>query len=113
VNAWRICPPWTIGAVLADLIIEPSAAGCSESPAPRNFNHQFTTRYPKAEVRYIKVRNTRRTCASLLATLGVHPRVATQILRHSEIALTMEVYSEAQQPRREALSGGLGRQPDG
>jgi hypothetical protein len=27
VNAWRIYPPWTIGAVLADVIIESSAAG--------------------------------------------------------------------------------------
>jgi hypothetical protein len=27
VNAWRIYPPWTIGAVLADVIIESSALG--------------------------------------------------------------------------------------
>jgi len=27
VNAWRIYPPWMIGAVLADVIIESSAAG--------------------------------------------------------------------------------------
>jgi hypothetical protein len=27
VDAWRIYPPWTIGAVLADQIIEPPAAG--------------------------------------------------------------------------------------
>ena len=36
----------------------------------------------------------RKTCGSLLATLDVHPRVAMQILRHSKIALTMEIYTE-------------------
>jgi hypothetical protein len=29
-----------------------------------------------------------------LATLEVHPRVAMQILRHSKIAVTMEIYTE-------------------
>jgi integrase len=38
--------------------------------------------------------DARRTCASLLAALDVHPRVAMTILRHSRIALTMEIYSQ-------------------
>jgi len=33
--------------------------------------------------------------ASLLAALDVHPRVAMRILRHSKIAVTMEIYAEA------------------
>ena len=37
---------------------------------------------------------TRKTCGSLLAALDVHPRVAMQILRHSKIAVTMEIYTE-------------------
>ncbi|MFI7243209.1 hypothetical protein [Streptomyces qinglanensis] len=41
----------------------------------------------------IRVHDTRHTCASLLAALDVHPRIAMQILRHSEIAVTMEVYT--------------------
>jgi integrase len=36
----------------------------------------------------------RKTCGSLLAALDVHPRVAMQILRHSKIAVTMEIYTE-------------------
>ena len=31
----------------------------------------------------------------MLAALDVHPRVAMQILRHSRIAVTMEIYTEA------------------
>lgn len=61
---------------------------------PRNFNRQFAVRCAKAGVRPIRVHDTRRTCASLLVALDVHPRVAMQILRHSQIAVTMEVYSE-------------------
>lgn len=38
---------------------------------------------------------TRETCASLLAALDVHPRVAMRILRHSRIGITMEIYTEA------------------
>jgi hypothetical protein len=34
-------------------------------------------------------------CASLLAALAVHPRVAMRILRHGKIAVTMEIYTEA------------------
>ena len=30
---------------------------------------------------------------SLLAALNVHPRVAMQILRHSKIPITMEIYT--------------------
>lgn len=42
----------------------------------------------------ITVHSTRKTCASLLAALDVHPRVAMRILRHSKIAVTMEIYTE-------------------
>jgi integrase len=39
------------------------------------------------------VHDTRRTCGSLLAALDVHPRIAMQTLRHSKIAITMEIYA--------------------
>lgn len=53
----------------------------------------FKSRAEKAGVRVIPVHATRRTCAGLLVALDVHPRVAMAVLRHSRIALTMEVYS--------------------
>lgn len=58
---------------------------------PRNLKRSFDARCKKAGVRQIKIHDTRRTCGSLLAALDVHPRVAMAILRHSRIALTMEV----------------------
>ena len=61
---------------------------------PRNFNRSFDRRIEKAKVSKITVHGARKTCGSLLATLEVHPRVAMQILRHSKIAITMEIYTE-------------------
>ncbi len=80
---------------------------------PRNLNRQFTARCQRAGVRYIKPHGMRRTCASLLAALDVHPRVAMRILRHSKIAVTMEIYTEVPDDMtREALRR-LGEQLDG
>ncbi|WP_031000141.1 site-specific integrase [Streptomyces sp. NRRL F-5630] len=81
---------------------------------PRNFNRSFANRTEKAGVRGIRLHDTRHTCGSLLAALDVHPRVAMQILRHSKIAVTMEVYthvpSEATRKALRKLGKHLGRQ---
>jgi integrase len=61
-------------------------------------------------VREISVHTTRRTCASLLVALDVHPRVAMQILRHSQIAITMNVYSEAPSKATRTALKRLGKQ---
>jgi integrase len=61
---------------------------------PGRLNARFDYRCERAGVRRITIHDTRRTCGSLLAALDVHPRVAMQILRHSQIALTMEIYTQ-------------------
>jgi integrase len=79
---------------------------------PRNFHRSFKTRCATARVPTVSVHTTRRTCASMLVALDVHPRVAMQILRHSQIAVTMNVYSEvSSRETREALKR-LGKQLD-
>lgn len=71
---------------------------------PRNFNRSFEARCRKAGVRRVKVHDTRRTCATLLVALDVHPRVAMRILRHAEIGVTMEIYTEvSDETARQAL----------
>jgi len=71
---------------------------------PRNINRSFDARCAKADVRRIRVHDTRRTCGSLLAALDVPPRVAMQILRHSRISITMEIYTDvADKATRDAL----------
>jgi integrase len=78
----------------------------------RNFNRSFDERCRKAGVRRIKVHDTRRTCATLLAALDVHPRVAMRILRHSQIDVTMEVYTEVSDANTLKALKRLGEQLD-
>lgn len=61
---------------------------------PRNFNRRFEARCVKADVRKITVHHMRHTCATLLVALDVHPRVAMRNLRHAQIDVTMNVYTE-------------------
>ena len=55
---------------------------------------QLGARSDDLVIMQITVHDTRRTCGSLLAALDVHPRIAMSILRHSRIALTMEIYTQ-------------------
>lgn len=80
---------------------------------PRNFNRYFTARCEAAGVRQITVHDARRTCATLLVDLDVHPRIVMQILRHAQFDVTMEVYASASsEATREALKR-LGASLDG
>ena len=60
---------------------------------PRNLARSFERLCRAAEVPLIRLHDTRHTCASLLATLGVSPRTIMAILGHSQIAVTMNVYT--------------------
>ncbi|WP_067808141.1 site-specific integrase [Actinomadura formosensis] len=82
---------------------------------PRNVNRAFESRCAAAGVRGIRVHDTRHTCGKLLAALDVHPRVAMQILRHSRISITMEIYTEVPSEDTRAALKRLGdhlRRPD-
>ncbi len=71
---------------------------------PRNFSRSWEYRCEQADVRKITVHDARRTCATLLVDLDVHPRVIMSILRHAQISVTMKVYAQAPSAQtREAL----------
>jgi integrase len=71
---------------------------------PRYFFRSFVSQIEKSGVRRISVHDARRTCASLLADLDVHPRMAMQILRHADFKVTMEIYTQVSSKQtREAL----------
>ncbi|MFQ3559510.1 site-specific integrase [Streptomyces gramineus] len=74
---------------------------------PGNLTRMFALRARRAGVRVIPLRNTRHTCSSLLVALKVHPKIAQRILRHSQIAMTMEVYAEASEEEVRAALGKL------
>ncbi|MFF4419101.1 tyrosine recombinase XerC [Streptosporangium sp. NPDC001559] len=80
---------------------------------PRNFNRAFEAHCQRAGVPTIRVHDTRHTCASLLAALDVHPRVAMRVLRHSQISMTMDVYTQIPSPETRKALDRLNQRLDG
>jgi integrase len=80
---------------------------------PRNFNRSFDARCARAGVPRIPVRDTRRTCAPLLAALDIHPETATRILRHAKIAMTTVAGAQAPYEITRAALKKLGDSLDG
>ncbi|WP_406675552.1 tyrosine-type recombinase/integrase [Nonomuraea sp. N2-4H] len=79
---------------------------------PRNFNRAFESHCRRAGVPRIRVHDTRHTWASLLAALDVHPRVAMRILRHSQISMTIDVYTQIPSPETRKALDRLNRSLD-
>ncbi len=106
-DRWK--PVWlSPSGISSDDLMFTTAVGTNRDP--RNFNRSFNSRCDKAGVRRIRVHDTRHTCASLLAALDVHPRVAMAILRHAQIAITMEIYTEVPDEVTRAALKRLGDQ---
>jgi integrase len=60
---------------------------------PRNLNRFFDEPITKAGVRRIRFHDLRHTCASLLLAQNVPARVVMEILGHSQLAMTTDLYS--------------------
>ncbi|MCE3036087.1 tyrosine-type recombinase/integrase [Streptomyces sp. CMSTAAHL-2] len=73
-----------------DLIFSSEHGGMID---PVGFSRTFERLVKRAGVRRITVRLARHTCGTLLAFLKVHPKVAQAILRHSQIRMTLDVYT--------------------
>ncbi|MFF2251529.1 tyrosine-type recombinase/integrase [Streptomyces sp. NPDC058142] len=72
---------------------------------PRNVYRSFTRVAGNAGLRVIRLHDARHGTATLLTAAGVAPRVVMEILGHSQIAVTMNVYTHVvQDTQREAVS---------
>ena len=80
---------------------------------PRNFNRAWEARMHRYGLRRITPHGARRTCASVLADLDVHPRVAMQILRHADFKVTMEIYTRVSSKQTRAALKRLGERMSG
>ncbi|KFF94804.1 integrase [Streptomyces scabiei] len=83
---------------------------------PRNVYRSFTRVAESAGLRLIRLHDARHGTATLLTAAGVAPRVVMEILGHSQISITMDVYTHVvQDTQREAMSHMdrlLKRRPD-
>ena len=50
--------------------------------------------YKDSEGKYADFHALRHTCGTLLAAAGVHPKVAQKIMRHQDIRLTLDMYTD-------------------
>ncbi|MER6915248.1 tyrosine-type recombinase/integrase [Streptomyces sp. NPDC000594] len=73
-----------------DVIFSADHGGLTD---PVGFYRTFNALVRRSKVRRITIRLARHTCGTLLAFLKVHPKVAQAILRHSQISMTMDVYT--------------------
>jgi integrase len=72
---------------------------------PRNLHRSFVRVSEVAGLRLVRLHDARHGCATLLTAAGVAPRVVMEILGHSQISLTMDVYTHVvQDTQREAIS---------
>ena len=81
---------------------------------PRNLSRTFEHLVQRSGLRQIRFHDLRHTCASLLLAQGVSPRVVMDVLGHSQLSITMDLYShvmpsalrDAAHAMDRALSGG-------
>ena len=59
---------------------------------PRNLTRMFGRLCDQHGIRRVPLHGLRHTCVSLLLALGIHPRVVMEIVGHSAIEMTMNVY---------------------
>ena len=60
---------------------------------PNHVVEEFKKLLKKAELPDIRFHDLRHSAASLLLTAGVHPKIVQEILGHTQISMTMDIYS--------------------
>jgi integrase len=72
---------------------------------PRNVYRSFTRVAADAGLRVVRLHDARHGCATLLTAAGVAPRVIMEVLGHSQMSITMDVYTHVvHDTQREAIS---------
>jgi integrase len=96
------------------------ATGTGRALDPRNLSTTYHRLLSHVDVPHIRFHDLRHTCATLLLGRGVSPRVVMDILGHSQIAVTMNIYGHVMPAMKQqaagqidAALGGLSVEPRG
>lgn len=76
---------------------------------PRNRYRSFLRIASSAGLPQVRLHDTRHGCASPLFAAGVAPRTVMEILGHSQIAVTMNVYTHVSDDNRREVMGHMNR----
>lgn len=74
---------------------------------PRNLATTYGRLLDHVEVPRIRFHDLRHTCATLLLGRGVSPRVVMDILGHSQIAVTMNIYAHVMPTMQDKAAGEM------
>jgi integrase len=67
--------------------------GRSIGPPENVTTHQFKPLLERAGLPQIRFHDLRHTCATLLLTKNVNPKIVSEMLGHASIAITLDTYS--------------------
>jgi integrase len=76
---------------------------------PRNLLDDFVRDSARLGLPRIRLHDLRHTCATMLLTQGVPPKVVQEMLGHSQIAMTMDIYSHVLPSMQEAAALAMER----
>jgi integrase len=74
---------------------------------PRNLNTTYARLITRAAVRPIRFHDLRHTCATLLLSRGVSPRMVMDVLGHSQISVTMNTYGHVIPAMQQEAAGHM------
>ncbi len=76
---------------------------------PENLvNRSFKPLFEKAALPTIRFHDLRHTCATLLLSQGVHPKLVQELLGHATIAMTLDTYSHYLPSMGDQAAGAMG-----
>jgi integrase len=75
--------------------------------APNSIHSAYETVLRKAGVPYVNLHALRHSHATMLLAQGVHPKIVSERLGHSQIAVTMDLYSHVSLPMQQEAAAKL------
>lgn len=75
---------------------------------PRNLNRSFEVLSKRAQIRKVRFHDLRHTCASLLHEQGADARMIMEVLGHSSIRVTMDIYTFVRLDAQRSAFGRVG-----
>jgi len=88
---------------LDDLVFTNDDGKCID---PSTVSHNFG-RISRSMGLNIRFHDLRHTCASLMLSKGVHPKIVSEMLGHSTVAITLDIYSHVTPGLQEAAAKSL------
>jgi integrase len=81
----------------------------SGEPLDRRYitTHHFKPLLKRAELPHIRFHDLRHTCATLLLTKNVNPKVVSEMLGHASIAITLDTYSHVLPNMQESAAAAM------